>query len=69
MILAGIIGSLIVLLVLYFCKAIPYLFTKDDVVALMLGAMPILAVFTLIDAIAGVITGVLRGMGKQFIGL
>ncbi len=67
--LAGVVGSLIVFLVLLPGNIIPCLFTKDeDVATLMVSAMPVLAVFTLIDAIAGVITGVLRGMGKQFIG-
>jgi multidrug resistance protein, MATE family len=69
LLLAGVIGSLIVVVLLYFRKELPYLFTnEEEVVALMLGAVPLLAVFTLIDAVAGVITGVIRGMGKQYIG-
>ena len=67
--LAGGTGSLIVILVLCFRNQIPYLLTSDkEVVALMLSAIPLLAIFTLIDAVAGAITGVIRGMGKQYIG-
>ena len=67
LILAGGIGSLIVVLILSFRNEILYLFTNDSgVAALMRNAVPLLAIFQLIDAIAGVINGIIRGVGKQY---
>ena len=69
LILACGIGSLIVVLILSFRNEILYLFTNDSgVAALMRNAVPLLAIFQLIDAIAGVINGIIRGVGKQYIG-
>ncbi|CAG8977440.1 hypothetical protein HYALB_00007772 [Hymenoscyphus albidus] len=69
LVLAGGIGSVILLLVLFFRKQIPAIFTSEEEVAgLMLITIPLVAVFTLIDAIAGVFTGIIRGTGKHYIG-
>ncbi|KAK5132307.1 hypothetical protein LTR08_009215 [Meristemomyces frigidus] len=48
---------------------IPYLFTNDpDVVALATATLPINAAFQLFDALAAVMNGLLRGLGKQEFG-
>lgn len=66
--LAGGIGSLTVLFALSFRNQILYLLTSDeDVATLMLSTVLLVVIFTLIDAIAGVLSGIIRGIGKQYI--
>jgi MATE family multidrug resistance protein len=67
--LAGGIGSFFVILLMIFRNKIPYLFTNDEsVVALMFSVVPMIAIFQLVDAVVGVINGIIRGIGKQYIG-
>ncbi|KAE9364903.1 MATE efflux family protein, partial [Stipitochalara longipes BDJ] len=69
MLLAIGVGILNVVLIPYFRHGIPYLFTNDQEVAdLMLGVLPLIGIFQLIDAVLGVLNGIIRGLGKQYIG-
>lgn len=67
--LAASFGSALVVILLAFRNKIPYLFTNDpSVVVLMLSVVPMIAIFQLADAIVGVTNGIIRGIGKQYIG-
>lgn len=62
-------GTVLVFLLMIFRNQIPYLFTNDpSVVVLMFSVVPMIAVFQLVDAIVGVTNGIIRGIGKQYIG-
>ena len=47
----------------------PYVFTDDEeVVALVVSVVPVLCVFSLLDATQTALAGILRGVGKQAVG-
>jgi MATE family multidrug resistance protein len=67
--LAGAFGGGLVIVLMIFRNQIPYLFTSDpSVVVLMFSVVPMIAIFQLVDAIVGVTNGIIRGIGKQYIG-
>jgi MATE family multidrug resistance protein len=69
LLLATGVGSFFVVLLLAFRHEIPYIFTNDkSVVALMFSVVPMIAIFQLVDAIVGVMNGIIRGIGKQYVG-
>lgn len=50
-------------------NAIPRLFTDDpEVIDLVAGVLPLAASFQLVDGIAAMASGILRGQGRQYIG-
>ncbi|TLD25699.1 mate efflux family protein [Venturia nashicola] len=67
--LAASFGSVLVVILLVFRNKIPYLFTNDpSVIVLMFSVVPMIAIFQLVDAIVGVTNGIIRGIGKQYVG-
>jgi MATE family multidrug resistance protein len=69
LLLAAGVGSFFAVLLLVFRHEIPYIFTNDkSVVALMFSVVPMIAIFQLSDAIVGVMNGIIRGIGKQYVG-
>jgi MATE family multidrug resistance protein len=69
LLLAGGIGSFMVVVLLALRNQIPYLFTDDEsVVILMFSVVPMIAIFQLVDGVVGVMNGVIRGIGKQYVG-
>lgn len=63
---SGVLNSSLVLL---FKNEIAGLFSEDpEVISLLTGTLPLLALFQLADAFAGVAGGILRGTGRQHLG-
>lgn len=63
------IGSLLMIFFLCALSAIPRLFTNlPEIVKMVTNLMPVMAVYQLVDAMAVVANGVLRGCGRQKIG-